>query len=415
MNSEDEFQDICPCKGTRNRRCCCIDKYIEKQIASESNEFRNRHEVLDDLRRKRSKATALSKEPPGNEDSNHSNADPSGVRTRVSRKKKSKRYVQFVVENRQLFKENGMCEVSCKNILKYSNNLIHRMLIHDPENRNAIITQAKSLTKRRLPKTPINELEAIRCCPGNCNQLLTNEIIYWDNLRLHAKKSNVDKRTAIRFLIDYSIYCREICNKFIYQVLGVSRGTLKTVNKELTNTANPGQTATNNGLRPTPQRMPNPPHPKFFSGNPPQFLETIPGTINNSHIHPNDSVTDNMVNNIPLNTQESYQYIDEAFKTNANRNHNNGNFSHKYCNHRSIPNHNIDDLYLMVTNRVDNNLLPLANLENFCHNFSPNAEYEVITQGKLGYILQTHYQSLSEYDQVRLLDIWRRNQLNQSR
>ncbi|KII73885.1 hypothetical protein RF11_03940 [Thelohanellus kitauei] len=208
-----------------------MENYILKKISTSNSEFVNKVEVLDSVLGIRKKASKLSKEKCTTPTSQDNGPDNRNARSKGSMKIKSKRYIEYVMEQREKLKEYGVCEASCKNILKYSNNLVHRLLKYDPENRNSLITGAKSKTKGRKTKLTFETLMTTKCCHHVCTKLIGEYPQYYSNLRAEAQKCNKNKRTAIKELIFFSLNQRKICNKFIIQVLGVSRDTLKTVKK----------------------------------------------------------------------------------------------------------------------------------------------------------------------------------------
>ncbi|KII73883.1 hypothetical protein RF11_03938 [Thelohanellus kitauei] len=341
-NMDDKYKDIYPCKGTKTKKCCCLDTYIEKKISTKSdNRFKDKDEALRFLAGIRSTALLLSKAAYPQENSNTSKRDRSGTRTKRSGKKKSKRYIEYVIETREMLKDDGICEVACKNILAYSNNLIHRKLKYDPENRNSIISKAKSKTKRRLVKIPFEDLKLKKCCWRKCTTLLINNIPSFERLRAEAQKSNKDKRTAIQKMIYYSNGERKTCNKFIVQVLGCSRGTLKTVKKELADTVISSNSASPNLSKFVSQTTRRTSHPEASKRSQPTSLKPIPGRINNSRYQSNDGSTDQVINDILLSTEKRFSHIDQAFERKTNGNLNDVNYLLKNGIYSQLSNPNI--------------------------------------------------------------------------
>ncbi|KII73884.1 hypothetical protein RF11_03939 [Thelohanellus kitauei] len=213
--------------------------------------------------------------------------------------------------------------------------------MNDPENRNSVIPKTESKTKKRKPKIPFEELKDTPCCNLECNELIFDNLPYFEYLREEAQKNNKNKRKTIKDMLYISNIERKTCRKFIIQVLGISKGTLKKVNDELMITADEGQPATNYLLQSRPRRtrlaqrryasQPNQRHP----------LRPMADTINNSRFQPNDVFTSYRVNDIPVSTERRYQHIIGAVYRELNDNPNNLYFSQQYSNYQPNTNHNI--------------------------------------------------------------------------
>ncbi|KII71542.1 hypothetical protein RF11_14472 [Thelohanellus kitauei] len=124
-----------------------MEEYMENKISSDSDRFHDVNEVLDYISKMLSKALFLSKQPFVKDDFKRSNTVDGGARMRLSRFRKRKQYIDYILEKRKELKENDICEVSCKNILGYSKNLLQCLLKNDAENRKSGINKAKSEAK----------------------------------------------------------------------------------------------------------------------------------------------------------------------------------------------------------------------------------------------------------------------------
>ncbi|KII71543.1 hypothetical protein RF11_14473 [Thelohanellus kitauei] len=358
-NVENNDIPIFSCPGTKKRKCDCIQNYTQKEISSGSNrKFKNQDEANKYFNEMGSKALILLKEPYVEDNLDEGTTARRNMRRKSRWKKKSKRYVEYIMNTREKLKENGICEVSCRIILRYSH-FYERPMTNANNGENSVIIVIKS---NRSLKIKLNDLMVKRCCWRNCNQLLCENTPYYKKLRQEAKMSNVNKRAAIRTLIDFSKTERKVCKKFIYQVLHISRGTLKTVKEELKKTARTDTRVTNNASQSVPTRISRRPHPIVLSQNQPQSLPPIPGTINRPLYQPNDRLFCNSFKNIGLSPQKTYQHINRAFYREENWNLNDKIFPNHFSKYQPLADANLHSAPVNANQNLGNQILCLESV-----------------------------------------------------
>ncbi|KII62030.1 hypothetical protein RF11_09382 [Thelohanellus kitauei] len=230
MNIEELIQDpentdmfYCPARITRN--CLCLEEFIMKHSWMNEN-LGTPRDALNLLKRLRREALKLSYGKCTINDVNVTD-DDGRLNCRVSGNRKSKKYIEYIVETRHKLRSHGICEIAAQKILKYSKNIIYRKLKHDDEGRNDLISEEMSNSNRNKNLIPIEDLMKVRCCKNKCTNKLKNDVTFYSKLRSDAKTSSIMKREAIKKLLMTTSGEVQRCNKFIVLLLGVSRNTIR--------------------------------------------------------------------------------------------------------------------------------------------------------------------------------------------
>ncbi|KII68178.1 hypothetical protein RF11_03313 [Thelohanellus kitauei] len=217
---KETYKPVYPCPNPKKKGCFCLDVYfIETKALDSFPKFKNMQEVIDYLLRLRSKALFLSKQPGVIKDCKFNSTDHHRGPTKISKKLKANEYTDYIFETRRILKENGICEVSCQNILGYSNNLIYRYLKFDHHDRNTSILVARPKYPKKTQIIPFEKLMSKECCKSNCNKLIEDNIQYFENLRAQAQMSRKNKRKCIEQLKDDLGQNFDICKQFIIDAL----------------------------------------------------------------------------------------------------------------------------------------------------------------------------------------------------
>ncbi|KII62032.1 hypothetical protein RF11_09384 [Thelohanellus kitauei] len=292
--NDPENAEMYYCPRWRTKNCRCLEEFVMRHIWMNVNlgTCENALKLLKGLRRK---ALELSKERGIRNDIKNTYVNDESSNSRGCRKRKSKKYVEYIIETRSKLRSHGICEIAAQKILQYSNNIIYRKLKHDYEERNDLIVDETRQSNRNKNLIPIEELMEVRCCKNKCTNKLKNDITFYSKLRSDAKTSQKMKREAITKLLMTTSGEIPNCNKFIIFLLGISPNTIKSMKKVLA--------LGSNGVKKQESEQTDE-KPASYTQN---LETTMPFQTSNTHHQTTDAINNfEMVNPIPQDMGQSF-------------------------------------------------------------------------------------------------------------
>ncbi|XP_053380699.1 uncharacterized protein LOC123547928 [Mercenaria mercenaria] len=209
------------CPLSQKKLCGCLQKYIQSTGNSHVPVFISLMKEAIELRKEKSY--------PVTEDNKKVKLIGLG-----NGHKKSKRYEEFVLNQRRVLKEDmRLCERATQKILMYSNNFLHKRL--KTENRPCRVERTRG--KAALGQLPdLHTMMDRHCCSDNCVMLALTHKRLLQDWRDRALQGQQEARRVMAEMLTPAGATHINCYSFISMVTGCSQTTIARVYNQMIDT-----------------------------------------------------------------------------------------------------------------------------------------------------------------------------------